>query len=239
MCSCVIMQKDSYFSHSTTQCHLEKKSSCVQVEEKYRHRREEEEHNKDLHMSRLVSHNKGRGEAVFVVEGAAADWVTHPCDRSVTWRTPGKRIHVMRKIKSYWLLFNKSNCPNVEMWWFFMFVLFLPCSLIKKFLIKMMIHEIMSSATKQETDITNIARWGCTVGDSERVSMFVSFMIIIYDWNSYFYRTAVSCCTLFATCCISRCEHIVNVNNRVWLLQLAALTNLNSAKIRINTCSLI
>lgn len=38
-----------------------------------------------IHMSGLVSHDKGGGEAVFVVEGAAANRVTHPGDRSVTW----------------------------------------------------------------------------------------------------------------------------------------------------------
>lgn len=33
---------------------------------------------RNLHMSGLVSHHERRGEAVFVVEGAAADRVAHP-----------------------------------------------------------------------------------------------------------------------------------------------------------------
>lgn len=47
----------------------------------------EEENNKNLHVSGLMCHNEGWGEAVFVVEGAAPHWVAHSCDRSVTWRT--------------------------------------------------------------------------------------------------------------------------------------------------------
>lgn len=41
------------------------------------------------HVSGLMSHNKGGGEAVFVVQGAAPDWVAHSCDRSVTCREKG------------------------------------------------------------------------------------------------------------------------------------------------------
>lgn len=69
----------------------------------------------------------------------------------------------------------------------------------------------MSSATKQERDITNSKR-GMHIG---RFRMAVSIMtIIIYDWNSYLYCTTISCCIVFARCCISRCEQIVNINNR-------------------------
>lgn len=38
----------------------------------------------NLHVSGLVSHDEGRGEAVLVVEGAAPHRVAHPRDRSVT-----------------------------------------------------------------------------------------------------------------------------------------------------------
>lgn len=41
---------------------------------------------RNSHVSGLMSHNKGGGEAVFVVQGAAPDWVAHSCDRSVTCR---------------------------------------------------------------------------------------------------------------------------------------------------------
>lgn len=38
-----------------------------------------------IHMSSLMSHDKGRGEAVLMVEGAAANRVAHPGDRGITW----------------------------------------------------------------------------------------------------------------------------------------------------------
>ena len=42
--------------------------------------------NLDLHMSGLVGHDKGGGEAVFVVEGAAPHGVAHAGHWSVAWR---------------------------------------------------------------------------------------------------------------------------------------------------------
>lgn len=59
---------------------------------------------KYIHMPSLVSHDEGRGEAVFVVEGAAANRVAHPGDRSVTWKTTGRRsqrnLHIMSTLIS-------------------------------------------------------------------------------------------------------------------------------------------
>lgn len=43
---------------------------------------------RDLHVASLVGDNERRGEAVFVVEGAAAERVAHPRHRRVAW---GKR----------------------------------------------------------------------------------------------------------------------------------------------------
>lgn len=62
-----------------------------------------------IHMSGLVSHNKGWGEAVFMVEGAAANRVAHPGDRSVTWGSPRRRSQT-----SYQLLFNRYLKPWVK-----------------------------------------------------------------------------------------------------------------------------
>lgn len=36
-------------------------------------------------MASLMSHHKGRGEAILMVQGAAADRVAHPRDRSIAW----------------------------------------------------------------------------------------------------------------------------------------------------------
>lgn len=41
-------------------------------------------HLKNLHMSCLMGYNKGRREAVFMIEGAAADRVAHPGDRGIS-----------------------------------------------------------------------------------------------------------------------------------------------------------
>lgn len=38
-----------------------------------------------LHMARLMSHHKRRGEAILMVQGAAADGVAHPSDGSIAW----------------------------------------------------------------------------------------------------------------------------------------------------------
>lgn len=38
-----------------------------------------------LHMASLVGHHERGGEAVLVVQGAAADGVAHPSDRSIAW----------------------------------------------------------------------------------------------------------------------------------------------------------
>lgn len=37
------------------------------------------------HMARLMSHHKCRGEAILMVQGAAADGVAHPSDGSIAW----------------------------------------------------------------------------------------------------------------------------------------------------------
>lgn len=38
-----------------------------------------------LHMARLMSHHKCRGEAILMVQGAAADGMAHPSDGSIAW----------------------------------------------------------------------------------------------------------------------------------------------------------
>lgn len=36
-------------------------------------------------MARLMSHHKCRGEAILMVQGAAADGMAHPSDGSIAW----------------------------------------------------------------------------------------------------------------------------------------------------------
>ena len=71
-------------------------------------------------MSGLVSHNEGRREAVFMVESAAPDWVAHPCDRSVTWRTTWKKDEKWVT----WVCFLVRSCPGNDLIFFIYLFIF-------------------------------------------------------------------------------------------------------------------
>lgn len=95
----------------------------------------------------------------------------------------------------------------------------------------------MSSAGKQETNNTNIARGGDTAGKEGTVTPLVSPMIINYD--SFYYCATTPYHSLFAWSCIICYNQTVDISDWQWKLQIVASINLNYVKIRINMCLLI